>query len=58
MAAAKAAMDAPSGIFLFLEQITGHRKVCSWCTLAALANVATVPLAWPEARRAWRTLRR
>lgn len=58
MAAAKAAMDAASGIFLFLEQITGHRKVCSWCTLAALANVATVPLVWPEARRAWRTLRR
>lgn len=58
MAAAKAGLDAASGTFLFLEQITGHRKVCSWCTLAALANVATVALVWPEARRAWRTLRR
>jgi hypothetical protein len=51
-------MDGASGIFLFLEQVTGHRKVCSWCTLAALANAATVPLVWPEARRAWQTLRR
>lgn len=58
MAAAKAGLDAASGTFLFLEQITGHRKVCSWCTLAALANVARVALVWPEARRAWRTLRR
>lgn len=58
LAAAKSGVDAASAIFLFVEQITGHRKVCSWCTLAALANLATVPLVWPEARRAWRALRR
>lgn len=58
LAAAKSGVDAASALFLFLEQITGHRKVCSWCTLAALANLATVPLVWPEARRAWRALRR
>lgn len=57
MAAAKSGVDAASGIFLFLEQITGHRKLCSWCTLAAMANVAAFPLMWPEARRAWRALR-
>ncbi|MGI8798484.1 MAG: vitamin K epoxide reductase family protein [Pseudonocardia sp.] len=57
LAAAKSTVDAASGIYLFLEQITGHRKLCSWCTLAALANVAAAPLVWPEARRAWRALR-
>lgn len=57
LAAAKAAGDAASGIFLFGEQVTGHRKVCSWCTLAAAANVAALPFVVPEARRAWRALR-
>jgi uncharacterized membrane protein len=55
--AAKAAVDAGGGIYLFAEQVTKHRKICSWCTVAAAAQVATVPLALPEARAALQRLR-
>ncbi|MDT0278000.1 vitamin K epoxide reductase family protein [Blastococcus goldschmidtiae] len=55
--AAKTAADAGGGIYLFAEQVTKHRKVCSWCTVAAVAQVATFPLALPEARAALRRLR-
>ena len=55
--AAKTVGDAASGLVLTAEQVTKHRKLCSWCTVAAIAQVATVPLALPEARRAWRRLR-
>ncbi|OMQ16475.1 hypothetical protein A7K94_0202325 [Modestobacter sp. VKM Ac-2676] len=55
--AAKTAADAGGGIYLFAEQLTKHRKVCSWCTVAAVAQVATLPLALPEARAALRRLR-
>lgn len=58
LAAAKVAGDALSSAYLFAEQVTKHRRVCSWCTVAAVANVATVPLVVPEARQAWRALRR
>ena len=57
LAAAKVATDALSGSYLFAEQVTKHRAVCSWCTVAAAASVATVPLVLPEAVRAWRSLR-
>ena len=49
--------DAAVSAFLFVEQVSGHRRLCSWCTLAAIANVAAVPAVLPEARRAWRALR-
>lgn len=57
LAAAKVTADALSGGYLFAEQLSRHRRVCSWCILAATASVATVPLIAPEARRAWRRLR-
>ena len=52
--AAKAAADAAFGLYLTAEQATKHRKFCSFCLLAALANLATVPQTWPEARAALR----
>lgn len=55
--AAKTAADAAGGVYLFAEQVTRHRRVCSWCTVAALAQLATLPLAVPEARAALRRLR-
>jgi uncharacterized membrane protein len=55
---AKSAADAAGGLFLTAEQLSRHRKVCSWCTAGAALLVATVPVALPEARAAWRTLRR
>lgn len=57
LATAKVVGDALSSTYLFAEQVSKHRSVCSWCTLAAAANVATVPLVLPEARQAWRALR-
>lgn len=56
--AAKTAADAAGSGYLLAEQITKHRAVCSWCTLVALAQIATLPLALPEARAAWRAWRR
>lgn len=54
--AAKTAADAGGGLYLMAEQITKHRKVCSWCTVAAVAQLATLPIALPEARAAVRRL--
>lgn len=53
---AKVVVDAVGGLFLTAEQLTKHRKVCSWCTVAAVSLVASVPAAWPEARDAGRSL--
>ena len=50
--AAKTAADAGVGLYLLAEQVTKHRRVCSWCTVAALAQLATLPIALPEARAA------
>jgi uncharacterized membrane protein len=58
LAAAKVVTDALNGGYLFAEQVSKHRGLCSWCTVAAAASVATMPLVLPEARRAWARLRR
>ena len=55
--AAKTAADAVGSGYLLAEQVSKHRAVCSWCTLAAAAQLATLPLALPEARAAWRAWR-
>ncbi|MEX2291580.1 MAG: vitamin K epoxide reductase family protein [Mycobacteriales bacterium] len=54
---AKSLVDAAGGIYLFAEQVSKHKKICSWCTLSAGLLVATVPGALPEARAAWRAFR-
>lgn len=54
---AKSLVDAAGGVYLFAEQVTKHRKVCSWCTASAALLLATVPAVLPEARAArqsWR----
>ncbi|MDP9452093.1 MAG: vitamin K epoxide reductase [Actinomycetota bacterium] len=56
--AAKTLLDAASGAYLALEQGTKHRRFCTWCLIAAGSSVAMVPAALPEARTAWRHLRR
>ncbi len=57
LAAAKAGLDLVSGGYLFAEQVTRHKKICSWCTVAAVASVVAFPQTLPEAGRALRTLR-
>ncbi len=54
---AKSVVDAAGGTYLFAEQITKHKKICSWCTASAALLVATVPAALPEARAAWKAWR-
>ena len=57
LSAVKAGLDLVSGGYLFAEQVTRHKKVCSWCTVAAAASVVAFPQTLPEAGRALRTLR-
>ncbi len=54
---AKSLADAAGGLYLTAEQLTKHKRVCSWCTASAALLIATVPTVLPEARAAWRTLR-
>lgn len=54
---AKTLVDAASGVYLTAEQLTKHKKICSYCTVSALTLLASVPAAWPEARDALRTVR-
>ncbi len=54
---AKTVLDAAGAVLLTAEQLTKHRRLCSWCTASAAFLVASVPAALPEARAAWRTLR-
>jgi len=51
--AAKVASDAAFGLYLTLEQVTRHRRLCSWCLAGAAASVASVPQVLPKARAAW-----
>lgn len=55
---AKSLADAAGGSYLFAEQITKHKKICSWCTMSSALLVATVPAVVPEARAAWKAWRR
>jgi uncharacterized membrane protein len=54
----KSLADAAGGLYLFAEQVTRHKRVCSWCTASAGLLLATVPAILPEARAAWRAWRR
>jgi uncharacterized membrane protein len=58
LTAGKVAGDAAAGVWLFAEQVTKHRRLCGWCTLAAATAVAAVPFTVPEAYQAWRALSR
>jgi uncharacterized membrane protein len=54
---AKSVVDAAGAGYLFAEQATKHKKICSWCTVSAGLLLATVPVVLPEARAAWRSWR-
>lgn len=55
---AKTLADAVGGAYLTAEQLTKHRRICSWCTISAVALLGSAVVAWPEARDALRVLRR
>lgn len=54
---AKSAADAAGALYLTGEQLTKHKRICSWCTVSAALLLSTVPTALPEARAAWRAFR-
>ena len=58
LTAAKVSADVLSSGYLFAEQVTKHRKICTWCTAAALASLVSLPTVLPEAREALATMRR
>lgn len=53
----KALGDAAFAIKLLIDQPTKYKAYCTWCVTGALATLAAVPLALPEARAAWKRLR-
>ena len=55
---AKSLADAAGGLYLTAEQLTKHKRVCSWCAVSSALLLATVPTVLPEARAALRSLRR
>lgn len=54
---AKSLLDAAFALKLLWDQPTKYKSYCLWCVLSALATLAIVPLAWPEARAAWKTFK-
>lgn len=55
--AGKAASDAVGAGVLTVEQISKHRKLCFWCTVAAGATFAALPQVLPDVTTALRALR-
>lgn len=56
--AAKAGADAAQAARLTYDQFARHRAGCMWCLIAAAATVTTAVLAMPEAKSAYRAVRR
>lgn len=54
--AAKVGLDAVVAAKYTLDEWREHRALCFWCLLASAATFASVPLAIPEARSAFRRL--
>lgn len=56
--AGKVAVDALVSAKLSADQATRYKAACLWCLSASAATWAMVPLVVPEAKEAWRHLRR
>jgi uncharacterized membrane protein len=56
--AGKVVVDALVSAKLSADQATRYKAACLWCLSASAATFAMVPLVIPEAREAWRNLRR
>jgi uncharacterized membrane protein len=51
-------VDALVSAKLSADQATRYKAACLWCLSASAATFAMVPLVMPEAKEAWRNLRR
>lgn len=57
MMSGKTLADTALAAKLTADQWTKYRAFCIWCLLTAAATFATVPLALPEAKAAWKRLK-
>lgn len=55
--AGKVGFDAANALYLTAEQLTKHRRMCTYCTAASALTLAMVPQVIPEAKEAWRSWR-
>ncbi len=55
---AKTGADAAQAARLTVDQWTKHKAFCFWCLLAAAATFAALPLAVPEALKAFDQVRK
>jgi hypothetical protein len=55
--AGKVAADVLTNLSLVREEWGENKALCAWCQTATVASTASLALALPEARRAWRRLR-
>ncbi len=51
--AAKVAFDAAGALYLTAEQLTKHKRLCTYCTAASVLTLAMIPQVLPDARSAW-----
>lgn len=54
---AKIALDMVSAAELAREEWNGNKKLCPYCQTATLASLASLALAWPELKSAWKSWR-
>lgn len=54
--AAKVVLDAGAAGYLMVEQVSKHRRLCSFCTISAVASLLALPLALPEVAEARQAL--
>lgn len=55
--AGKALGDAGAAVKLLIDQPVKYKAYCVWCILSAGASLAVLPLALPEAKKAFANLR-
>ena len=55
---AKILLDLVSAAELAREEWNDNKKLCPYCQTATLASVASLWLAWPEMKSAWKSWRR
>ena len=54
---AKILLDLVSATELAREEWNDNKKLCPYCQTATLASIASLVLAWPEVKSAWKRLR-
>lgn len=54
----KILLDVVTNLVLATEEWKGSKKLCFYCQCASVISIASLFLAWPEVRAAWKKVRR